>query len=177
MAGNVWEWVADTYDAAFYTDAANPVSTADTGTYVRRGGSWNYHQATLKTAARARDEAFKGNDHFGFRVVDRAVDTKTEAVRQPVPEQFVLEAAYPNPFSGSTTMPYYLPESGVARMVVYDMLGRSVAVLAEGMHEQGAHSVDWNGQDASRHDVSPGLYVYRLESENHTMSRTIVLVR
>lgn len=71
MAGNVWEWVDDWYASDFYADATNPLNSTDSGKKVRRGGSWNYHKATLKSAARFSDEKFKGNDHFGFRVVKR----------------------------------------------------------------------------------------------------------
>ena len=38
-------------------------------TKVKRGGSWNFHEATLEGSARERDYTFRGNDHFGFRVV------------------------------------------------------------------------------------------------------------
>jgi formylglycine-generating enzyme required for sulfatase activity len=72
MGGNVWEWCQDYYSDSFYADGAmDPInSTAGTDSKrVRRGGSWNYHSATLLTYARASDFEYRGNNHFGFRVV------------------------------------------------------------------------------------------------------------
>lgn len=71
MGGNVWEWCQDYYSESFYTNGAiNPLnSTAGTDSKrVRRGGSWNYHSATLLTYARASDFENRGNNHFGFRI-------------------------------------------------------------------------------------------------------------
>lgn len=72
MGGNVWEWCQDYYSSSFYTDGANDPLNTDAGTEakrVRRGGSWNYHSATLLTYSRAADFENRGNNHFGFRVV------------------------------------------------------------------------------------------------------------
>ena len=92
MGGNVWEWVLDFYDENYYSNSANqtdpvnldatepdestsctgaPGSTYNCVTHIRRGGSWNYHQDTLKSGYRAIDYHWRGNDHFGFRVVTR----------------------------------------------------------------------------------------------------------
>ena len=68
LGGNVWEWVEDNYepyDTAFVTD---PVILDGSDERCKRGGSWNYHQATLETALRDYTFDNRGNDHHGFRI-------------------------------------------------------------------------------------------------------------
>jgi len=69
MGGNVWEWIEDSYlpyDSAAVTEPL--IIDPDSTTHAWRGGSWNYHQATLETSGRFSDEESLGNDHFGFRI-------------------------------------------------------------------------------------------------------------
>ncbi|MFT6094160.1 MAG: sulfatase activating formylglycine-generating enzyme [Pseudohongiellaceae bacterium] len=72
LGGNIWEWMADNY--VHYSDLAvdNPL-IEESGSTSRswRGGSWNYHEATLETSGRYFDYENRGNDHFGFRVVNK----------------------------------------------------------------------------------------------------------
>ena len=69
MGGNVWEWMWDNY-LPYGTAAVTDPLILKLGSTSRswRGGSWNYHQATLESSGRYFDEESHGNDHFGFRI-------------------------------------------------------------------------------------------------------------
>ena len=73
MAGNVAEWVADVYDADFYSSAAekNPVNVESESEFsmkrVVRGGSWYSHQNELKCAARSQLIPTESQFSIGFR--------------------------------------------------------------------------------------------------------------
>jgi formylglycine-generating enzyme required for sulfatase activity len=71
MAGNVWEWVLDTYDADFYSTSSstNPVNLTESNRQIMRGGSWNYTDESVRSAGRfAVSPYFEYND-LGFRCI------------------------------------------------------------------------------------------------------------
>jgi hypothetical protein len=72
------------------------------------------------------------------------------------PFEFGLEPNYPNPFNPTTRIKFDLPEPGLVSLVVYDVLGREIARLAEGQYEPGYHSATWNAGS-----VSSGVYFAR----------------
>jgi hypothetical protein len=75
----------------------------------------------------------------------------------PAPVVFALSQNYPNPFNPSTVIRYALPSGGRVTLRVYDILGRQVESLVDGIQESGSRSVEWNaGAHAS------GIYFYRL---------------
>jgi len=83
-----------------------------------------------------------------------------------------LEQNYPNPFNPKTAIGYHLPVAGEVRVVVYDVAGREVAVLAAEEKPAGWHTAAF---DAS--GLASGVYVCRLRSGTVSISRTMVYVR
>jgi hypothetical protein len=85
---------------------------------------------------------------------------------------YQLYQNYPNPFNPSTTIKYSLPEDGFVKLVVYNMLGETVAVLVNGTQKAGRYEVNF---DAS--GISSGVYVYRIEASNFIASRKLILLK
>jgi len=63
------------------------------------------------------------------------------------------------------------------RLTVYDLLGRTVACLAEGQRGAGVHTAVWNGRDEHGNDVSSGVYLYRLSAEGMAESGRMTMIR
>lgn len=86
-----------------------------------------------------------------------------------------LATPWPNPTSGGATLRYTLPAAGEAMLVVHDLSGRRVRVLAGGTHAAGAHVARWDGRDEGGNAAPAGLYFVRLASGGTV--RTTRLVR
>ena len=84
----------------------------------------------------------------------------------PLPEHPRLFPAYPNPFNPSTTLQFDAPDAAArVRLCVYDMLGREVALLYDGIPGPGRHSVGW-----SPTDLPAGVYFGRLTAQGSTFT-------
>jgi hypothetical protein len=92
----------------------------------------------------------------------RATDTLMLNSVAPVdiPDSFVLDGNYPNPFNPTTTIRFGLPEASMVSLVIYDVQGREVKRLLDMGLSAGYHQATW---DASL--MPSGIYIYRLESD------------
>ncbi|MGA9119840.1 MAG: DUF362 domain-containing protein [Bacteroidota bacterium] len=93
------------------------------------------------------------------------------------PTIFTLHQNYPNPFNPSTTIAFSMLKSSKAELAVYDVNGKEVRVLVNGVLTAGNHSVRWNGSDDRGIAVSSGVYFYRLRTDNVMQSRKMLLVK
>lgn len=88
-----------------------------------------------------------------------------------------LRSGVPNPFQAQTSVTFDLPEAGHIRLAVYDVLGRRVKVLLEGVVDEGSRTVFWDGRSASGRDSPSGVYFVRLEWRGQVRTQKLVLAR
>lgn len=115
-----------------------------------------------------------GHRHIFNQVVQSGMweFISTSVGRDEAPAMFRLLPNYPNPFNPSTTIAWQMASSGPARVVVYDALGREVAVLADGVIAAGTHTATFDGRG-----LSSGLYLIRLESGGRVDVRKMMLLK
>ncbi len=85
---------------------------------------------------------------------------------------FELHQNYPNPFNPSTTIGYNLREPGHVRILIFDISGRKVAVLANGYEGVGGHEVTFDAGD-----LASGMYLYRIEFEGRSETKQMMLIK
>lgn len=93
------------------------------------------------------------------------------------PDQFELLQNYPNPFNPETVISYQLSVVSEIRLVIYDLLGRTVRVLAEGRQNAGRYEMRWDGRDESGAAAASGIYFYRLQAGKMHQQKKMLLLR
>lgn len=102
--------------------------------------------------------------HLTIKDVPGVVEEKTGILS--------LDKAYPNPFNPSTNIRFSVPQSEYVRLVVYDMLGREVRRLVDGVLEAGRHEINFDAEN-----LPSGSYLYRLETLSGSYTKTMLLMK
>lgn len=92
------------------------------------------------------------------------------------PETFQPVEVAPNPFNPQTRIRWAQPRDGFTNLTLYDLLGRQVAVLADGWLALGEHERVWNGTGADGQPLASGVYFYRLVTPNATDTGRLTLL-
>ena len=91
---------------------------------------------------------------------------------QRQPETFALEQNYPNPFNPKTVVSSQLSVASWVRLVVYDMLGREVAVLMDEYKTPGTYRIEFDGAK-----LASGVYICRMTAGSFAESIKMVLMK
>jgi hypothetical protein len=91
---------------------------------------------------------------------------------RPTTCAFNLSQNHPNPVSTVTRIAFTCPVAARVRLSVYDLAGRRVATLADGIYQPGIYDFAWEPKAAA-----PGVYLYTLEAPGERLVRTMVVAR
>jgi flagellar hook assembly protein FlgD len=91
--------------------------------------------------------------------------------------KYILYENYPNPFNLSTTIQYQLYEQMSVKIAIYDILGRLVTTLTDGLQPSGNYQVVWNGRNRDGQEVASGVYLYLFQTKGMKETKKILLLR
>src|SRR4030095_8048485 len=76
-----------------------------------------------------------------------------------IPENFLLSQNYPNPFNPSTKINFELPATANVNLTIYDITGKEISVLVNGIIQAGRHEAAFDGSN-----LASGVYFYKIEA-------------
>lgn len=123
-------------------------------------GRWFYRLKELR-----QDSSFQFSEGVSTSVVTGVGEAAS-------PNRFALEQNYPNPFNPTTEIRFQVSRVSDVKLVVYDLIGRQVAILVNGAVQPGVHSVKFNGSH-----LASGVYFYRLSANAASLTRKMIMVR
>jgi hypothetical protein len=130
-----------------------------------------------------------GHGSYGYPVIDTNGDvvwsdgswiymasrsTTSISEHNEMPQSYELLQNYPNPINPSTVIRFSLPQAGNATLRVYDVLGKEITTLKNGLMTAGDHSVEFKADELG---LQSGVYFYRLQTENFAETKKMVLVK
>jgi len=89
-----------------------------------------------------------------------------------LPISFELLDPYPNPFNPITNISYALPEDNVITIDIYDIEGKNITTLIDGLEFGGNHTVEWNAEN-----YPSGVYFVKFNSDNFSQTQKLMLIK
>ena len=118
------------------------------------------------------NKALSGDEVLYLWLEGPSEEVMAVETEEQLPGAYRLMQNYPNPFNPATTISFQLPKASKVRITVYDALGQERVQLVDGMMPAGDHTVHFDSRD-----LSSGHYLYRMDVDQRTYTRRMLLVR
>ena len=105
-------------------------------------------------------------------IINEQLDNLIIVDDNQIPDNYSLKQNYPNPFNPVTTIKYQLPQSGIVKIRLYNILGKEILNLVNEFKEAGTYEVKVNGDN-----LPSGTYFYRMESNNFRDLKKMILLK
>jgi photosystem II stability/assembly factor-like uncharacterized protein len=89
-----------------------------------------------------------------------------------IPDRFALKQNYPNPFNSMTNVKFQIVKGGLVDLKIFDLLGREITTLVNESLQPGTYEVRFDAKE-----LSSGIYLYTLRTDNFSETKKMVLIR
>ena len=122
----------------------------------------------------------EGQQQFGkifiddFRLVDN-VDLSTAAIN--IPSKFNVGKNFPNPFNASTEIVLSIDRVRHVELNIYDLIGNKIVNITNHVYSPGQYKVKWDGKNSHGNNLSSGVYIYTVISNEYIKSDRMILLK
>jgi len=115
---------------------------------------------------------------YNYRLVQRDYNNRgvehflSNVVTVGVPKKYAISQNYPNPFNPTTKIDFELPNDSKVSILIFDILGRKITSLVNGLKKAGYYTVEFDGSN-----FASGMYFYRIHTEKKKKVKKMVLVK
>jgi hypothetical protein len=101
-----------------------------------------------------------------------ASKSTSPGVGEDKPLTFALSQNNPNPFNPVTIITYSVPEKTPVNLEIFDLSGKKVGILVNGIKDKGNYSVEWKPEN-----LASGIYLYKIEAGKYTETKKMVYIK
>lgn len=103
--------------------------------------------------------------------------TETTVEEHTLSPALVSIGNFPNPFNPETTIVFNIPQNQHVNISIYNVKGQVVRNLADGVFNSGQHKIVWNGKHNDGSSLSSGVYFYRLDTEERSLTGKMMMLK
>jgi hypothetical protein len=109
---------------------------------------------------------------FYTAIEGQSFSVSVNQIGTEIPERHALHQNFPNPFNPVTKIRYEIAQKGNVTLRAYDITGREIAELVNGVYGPGVYEVNFEGGS-----LSSGIYYYRINTGSFTQTRKMILLK
>ena len=162
------------YITANGTSFATPLVGGAAAVILSANPDWTPMQVREAMMMTADNADYPDND-YGYGIIDimAAIDYETNSIDDEfLPKDISILSVYPNPFNPTTIIRFNVETTHESQLRIYDINGRLVETLVDGIVNPGEYKIEWNASD-----VASGIYFLRLKTINSVYTKKITYLK
>jgi|GEM_PF-2941477 len=97
-------------------------------------------------------------------IMKRNGPSSTREHELPLADKYTLFQNFPNPFNSETTIKFYIPETTIVKIKIYNIYGEEITELLNQNLYRGEHSINWDGKNSLNQVVTSGIYLIVMDT-------------